>query len=60
MNDALLSQDKLHRCTVKERNELKVKLEKVLKDLEAVRVPIVSEETERDSCGLHMMSLATL
>jgi len=41
MNDALLSQDKVLRHVVKERNELKVKLEHALKDLKFASAAIV-------------------
>lgn len=52
----LMSQDKLLRCVVKEKNELEAKLEQVLKDLEFVRAPILSD----NSCTVHMSNLATL
>ena len=57
---ALLSQDKFLSHDVREKNELRAKLEQALKDLEFARAPIVSDETECNSCAIHMSSFSTL
>ena len=61
MSDALLCQDKLLKCAARERKEYKDKLEQALKDLEFARSSVtVTEETECDTCAIHMSSLVTL
>jgi len=59
-NATLLSQDKLLRHAMKERNELKAHLEQVLKDIEFARSPIGYDETECESCVVQISNLATL
>ena len=61
MRVALLSQDKLLKHAARERKENKNKLEQALKDLEFARSSVtVTEETECDTCAIHMSSLVTL
>jgi hypothetical protein len=62
MNDTLMSQDKLLKCTIRERKEYKDKLEIVLKELEAAKkcALVVSNEVECNQCAVHMSSLTSL
>ena len=61
LRDALLSQDKLLKRAARERKEYKEKLEQALKDSELARSSVtVTEETECDTCAIHMSSLVTL
>jgi len=61
LSDALLSQDRLLKHAARERKEYKERLEQALKDLELARSSVtVTEETECDTCAIHMSSLVTL
>ena len=61
LSDALLSQDKLLKRAAKDRKEYKEKLEIALHDLEFARASVkVTDETECDSCAVHMSSLVSL
>ena len=57
----MLSQDRLLKHVARVRKEYKDKLEQALKDLELARSSVtVTEETECDTCAIHMSSLVTL
>ena len=60
LSDALLSQDRLFKPAARERKEYKDKLEQALKDLEIAKPSVtMTEETECDTCAIHMSSLVT-
>jgi hypothetical protein len=60
LNAALLSQDKMLRREVKERNEYNAKVDSVLNDLQFAREPIVLDEAKCDSYAVHMSNLDTM
>jgi hypothetical protein len=61
LSAALTNQDKLVKCTARERNDFKAKLEIALRELEfAKTIVVVSDETECDACAIHMTNLSNL
>lgn len=62
VNDTMLKQDALLVRAAKERNDFNKKLAVALEELELARKDrvVVSDETDCDSCAIHMSSLATL